>query len=116
MFEDSDRILDKIVKAKILDAHDIATVERALKAQEIQEVLLNESIGISKETKIFDLKYQVAQAFGTLGRPGVCKDCAKCLKQTSIGSNPKGVSAKTHYTCTRDNKETYALNSCVYFV
>ena len=51
MFEDSDRILDKIVKAKILEPSDIATVERALKAQEIQEVLLNESISISKQLK-----------------------------------------------------------------
>ena len=38
MFDDSNRILNKIIEANILDDRDIAIIERGLKFQEMEDI------------------------------------------------------------------------------
>lgn len=45
-----------------------------------------------------------------------CKDCANCLKTLSTNSGLSTTANKIKYICTRDNKDTYELNSCEFFV
>ena len=63
----TEEILKKIFDANILDAHDLATVERGLKLQDAYDEILNESMGlyrINKEEPKYNMQYQVAQCFG----------------------------------------------------
>ena len=45
-----------------------------------------------------------------------CKNCANCLKTLSTNSGLSNTANKIRYICTRDNKDTYPLNSCEFFV
>lgn len=111
MFEDSNRILNKIIEANILDDRDIATIERGLKFQEMEDILLNESLNLGN-TDVFQFKHQIYRnnkINKTVSK--CCMNCTKCIKQFGRGQNL----VKVKYTCTRDNKETFALNTCEFF-
>lgn len=109
MFNESNRILNKIIEANILDDKDIATIERGLKFQEMEDIMLNESLRLGN-TDVFQFKYQIYKNNKPI-KVTYCKDCAKCMKQFGKGQNR----IITKYTCTRDNKETYGLNTCEFF-
>ena len=114
-----EEIMDTIVKANILDKYDIATIERGLFLQDAYNQILDDSLSLrNPETGVrenkFGLRYQIGQNFNKptwKGKIGVCKDCAKCMKQ----SYSVNKSLKINYTCTRTNKETFALNNCDFF-
>lgn len=114
MFEESDRILNVISQANILDPKDIATVERALKLQESYELILNESLRLS-HSNIFNLKYQKSMPkYASLCKPGFCKDCVNGIKLSSVpgGSDYK---ASTRYQCALKGTYTCEYNTCEQF-
>lgn len=82
----SDKIIETINNADILDAHDMATVERALKMLDMYDIMLNEAIGPQIEcngkwsmpSNYFGFKYQVGQAFG---HKKFCKDCKQFVTE-----------------------------------
>lgn len=111
MFDESNRILNKIIEANILDDKDIATIERGLKFQEMEDIMLNESLNLGN-TDVFQFKHQIYRnnkINKTVSK--CCMNCTKCIKQFGRGQNL----VKAKYTCTRDNKETFALNTCEFF-
>ena len=121
----TEEIMDTIVKANILDKYDIATIERGLFLQDAYNQILDDSLSLRnpetgmRENK-FGLRYQIGQNFNKptwKGNIGVCKDCAKCMKQSYNINNAfdNTVTLKTNYTCTKTNKETFALNNCDFF-
>lgn len=111
MFEETNRILNKIIEANILDDKDIATIERGLKFQEMEDIMLNESLNLGN-TDVFQFKHQIYRNNKiNKAEAKCCMNCVKCLKQFGRGQNL----VKTKYTCTRDNKETFALNTCEFF-
>lgn len=111
MFNETNRILNKIIEANILDDKDIATIERGLKFQEMEDIMLNESLNLGS-TDVFQFKHQIYKN-NKVNKSILkgCMNCAKCLKQFGRGQNL----IKAKYTCTKDNKETYALNTCEFF-
>ena len=111
MFTETNRILNKIIEANILDDKDIATIERGLKFQEMEDIMLNESLNLGN-TDVFQFKHQIYKNDkSNKAEAKCCMNCVKCLKQFGRGQNL----VKAKYTCTRDNKETFALNTCEYF-
>lgn len=114
MFDDSNRILNKIIEANILDDKDIATIERGLKFQEMEDIMLNESLKLG-DSNIFDLKYQANMPrYKTLCKPGFCKDCVNGIKLSSVpgGSDYK---ASTRYQCALKGTYTCEYNTCEQF-
>lgn len=114
MFEESDKILNVISQANILNQQDIATVERALKLQESYELILNESLGLG-DSNMFNLKYQNKMPkYASLCKPGFCKDCVNAIKLSSVpgGSDSK---ASTRYQCALKGTYTCEYNSCTLF-
>ena len=109
MFEETNRILNKIIEANILDDKDIATIERGLKFQEMEDVMLNESLGLTK-TNVFDFEHQIYKINKPV-RIAYCKNCRNCLKTTSMSGGLKC----TSYSCARKSTYTYALNTCEFF-
>lgn len=109
MFDDSNRILNKIIEANILDDRDIAIIERGLKFQEMEDIMLNESLGLGN-TDVFNFEHQIYKINKPI-KVAYCKDCTKCMKQFGRGQSR----IITKYTCARDNKETFALNTCEFF-
>ena len=107
----TEEIMQKIVEANILDQHDIATIERGLKFQEIYNIMLNEALFKDTNTNIFNFKYQVGQAFGKV--KGHCPDCVHCMKISSV--NTKNNNKTVKYACNRTNKDVYEYNTCEYF-
>lgn len=111
MFDESNRILNKIIEANILDDKDIATIERGLKFQEMEDIMLNESLNLGG-TDVFQFKHQIYKnnkVNKSISK--CCMNCSKCLKQFGRGQNL----IKAKYTCTKDNKETYTFNTCEFF-
>lgn len=80
MFDESNRILNKIIEANILDDKDIATIERGLKFQEMEDIMLNESLNLGN-TDVFQFKHQIYKnnkINKTVSK--CCMNCVKCLK------------------------------------
>ena len=114
MFEESDRILNAISQANILNQKDIATVERALKLQESYEVILNESLGLGHST-VFNLKYQKGMPkYASLCKPGFCKDCVNAIKLSSVPGGSVTLTS-TRYQCALKGTYTSEYNSCEQF-
>ena len=115
MFEETDKIIEKVVKSNLFDVQEVATIERALKFSEMYDIMLNECLfkQTDAKTNIFDFKYQVGQVFGKVKHKGHCSDCIECLKTVSY--DPKTQNKIVKYTCGLHSKDTYEYNSCEYF-
>ena len=114
MFEESDRIMNIIAQANILDPKDIATIERGLKLQESYELMLNESLKLG-DSNMFDLKYQNGMPrYKTIEKVGFCKDCVNAIKLSSVpgGSDYK---ASIRYQCALKGTYTCEYNTCEQF-